>query len=484
MGTISLDEFIDIKTVFQDIPMQRKSLDLGLLVGTIPQENGSDIFTDSERIRIYSSLTEMSDDGFPSTSDLYKSASLFFSQDNHPKRLAIGKIGSIIEANTAGENEILLSDALELNENAEVGKYIYQGYALSDTAETGYLEIIADGTTPSSGEINLTDAQAMNPDAEVGKYIAETQSYLLSDTQVTNSELIIADTITRNETPLEAVQACREKTEEWYMVTVCSTLTDSDITAIASYIESVRPVSMFAYTTSDNMVLTTGNSAIFNTLKARDYKRTVGLYSTDTTGNAIVACMAQWLYRMSVNPLTDFTAGYINLKEVTPENSLSDSFTRTQMNVINDSFGNVFVNTGSYYNVLAMGQSASGIYVDEIMLGDKFEYDCQIAIADLIFNGAVIPQNDRGAMVLISCLNTVCAKYATAGYIQAGNWTLDDVLDLEKGTYLPTGYRVQVDSFDNQPIEDRNARKCPPIYVCVKLGGKCMKFNITNYINR
>ena len=438
MGTISLDEFIDIKTVFQDIPMQRKSLDLGLLVGTIPQENGSDIFTDSERIRIYSSLTEMSDDGFPSTSDLYKSASLFFSQNNHPKRLAIGKIGSIIEANTAGENEILLSDALELNENAEVGKYIYHS---QDT-------------------------------------------YEISDTQVEGSQLIIPDSITRNETPLEAVQACREKTEEWYMVTVCSTLTDSDITAIASYIESVRPVSMFAYTTSDNMVLTTGNSAIFNTLKARDYKRTVGLYSTDTTGNAIVACMAQWLYRMSVNPLTDFTAGYINLKEVTPENSLSDSFTRTQMNVINDSFGNVFVNTGSYYNVLAMGQSASGIYVDEIMLGDKFEYDCQIAIADLIFNGAVIPQNDRGAMVLISCLNTVCAKYATAGYIQAGNWTLDDVLDLEKGTYLPTGYRVQVDSFDNQPIEDRNARKCPPIYVCVKLGGKCMKFNITNYINR
>ena len=127
MGTISLDEFIDIKTVYQDIPTQRKSLDLGLLVGTIPQNEGSDIFTDSERIRIYSSLTEMADDGFPSTNDLYKSASLFFSQDNHPKKLAIGKIGSVIEANTANEGEILLADAKELNVNAEVGKYIYQG---------------------------------------------------------------------------------------------------------------------------------------------------------------------------------------------------------------------------------------------------------------------------------------------------------------------------------------------------------------------
>lgn len=484
MGTISLDEFVDIRTVYQDIPVSRKSLDLGLMVGVLPQDNGSDIFTDSERIRIYSSVKEMADDGFTPNDDLYKSANLFFSQERRPKRLAIGKIGTIIEPNTADDGEILLADALELNPNATVGKYIYQGYALSDTAETGYLEIIADGTTPSSGEINLTDAQAMNPDAEVGKYIAETQSYLLSDTQVTDSELIIADTITRSETPLEAVQACREKTEEWYMVTVCKTLSDSDITAIASYIESIRPSSMFVYTTSDPFVLTTENSAIFNTLKANNYKRTAGIYSTDTVGNVVVACMAQWLYRMSATPLADFLAGYIRLNEVKPENVLSDSFTKTQMNIINNSNGNVYINTGSYYDILTMGVTASGIYIDEIMLGDKFEYDCQISIADLIFNGAVIPQNDRGAIILISALNTVCAKYATAGYIQPGTWTLEDVLELEKDTFLPTGYRVQVDSFENQTVEDRNARKCPPIYVCVKLGGKCMKFSITNYINR
>ena len=306
----------------QDIPVSRKSLDLGLMVGVLPQDNGSDIFTDSERIRIYSSVKEMADDGFTPNDDLYKSANLFFSQERRPKRLAIGKIGTIIEPNTADDGEILLADALELNPNATVGKYIYQGYALSDTAETGYLEIIADGTTPSSGEINLTDAQAMNPDAEVGKYIAETQSYLLSDTQVTDSELIIADTITRSETPLEAVQACREKTEEWYMVTVCKTLSDSDITAIASYIESIRPSSMFVYTTSDPFVLTTENSAIFNTLKANNYKRTAGIYSTDTVGNVVVACMAQWLYRMSATPLADFLAGYIRLNEVKPENVL------------------------------------------------------------------------------------------------------------------------------------------------------------------
>lgn len=484
MATISLDEFIDIKTIYQNLKTERKSLDLGLLVGYIPQENNEDIFTDTERIRIYTSLTDMANDGFANTDDLYKSASLFFSQDTHPKRLAIGKIGSVTEANTASEGQILLADALELNEEAEVGKYIYEGHALSDTSKTGYLEIVSDGDTPTDSQITLTDAQALNPDAAVGKYIDPNESYLLSDTEVQDSQIIIADTITRRETYLETVKACREKSEEWYMVTVCSTLTNSDITAIAEYIETIRPSSLFAFTTNDSNVLVSGASGIFETLKASVYKRTIGIYSTDTGKNAIVACMAQWLYKMSAKPLGDFLAGYIHLNGVSTENSLSDSFTRNQMNIINNDFGNVYVNTGSYYNVLTMGTTFSGIFVDEIMLGDKFEYDCQIAIADLIFSGVVIPQNDRGGAILISTLNTVCVKYATAGYIQPGMWTIDDVLELTKGTFLPNGYRVQIESFDEQTDEDRNARKCPPIYVCVKLGGKCMKFSLINYINR
>lgn len=199
MGTISLDEFIDIKTIFQNIPAQRKSLDLGLLVGKIPQNEGSDIFTDSERIRIYSSLTEMADDGFPSTNDLYKSASLFFSQDNHPKKLAIGKIGSVIEQNTADDGEILLADAKELNANAEVGKYIYHfvqvaidEYRLSDTPVEGGQLIVSD-TIPSD-EILISDALTLNADAEVGKYIY--QGYALSDTAETDYlEIVEVDNV-------------------------------------------------------------------------------------------------------------------------------------------------------------------------------------------------------------------------------------------------------------------------------------------------
>lgn len=98
-----------------------------------------------------------------------------------------------IENYTDGDenDKIQLSEATELNANATVGKFIYQGYDIVNSATTGYEEVV--NTTPSEGEISLEDAQAKNPNATVGDFIAIEQSYLLSNTSVTGSKEIIAN---------------------------------------------------------------------------------------------------------------------------------------------------------------------------------------------------------------------------------------------------------------------------------------------------
>ena len=88
-------------------------------------------------------------------------------------------------------NKIQLAEATELNSGATVGKFIYQGYDIVNTATTGYEEVV--NTTPSDGEISLEDAQAKNPNATVGDFIAIEQSYLLSNTTVTGAKEIIAN---------------------------------------------------------------------------------------------------------------------------------------------------------------------------------------------------------------------------------------------------------------------------------------------------
>ena len=445
MGTISLDEFINVQTVYQDLVSYRKALDIGLLIGSIPQSGGDDIWSDETRIKTYSSIEDMIQDGFLSTDRLYKAAALFFSQENHPQRLMIGKIGKVTEANTPDEGEILLSDALTHNAESEVGKYIWENTS----------------STPSSWEVG----------------VAESATY--------DSFFIVANTVTRAETPIETITACRLKNEDWYMCAYCAPISAQQITSVSEYIETARPASLFVYSVSDSNVLTSGNDGIFNTLKGLGYKRSIGVYCTDDAVlDVSPALLALWLYRMGVTPLKDFLAGYISLTGVKTQTALSDSFTAVQMNIIDNSNGNVYVNTGSYYDILVKGKTASGVFVDEIMMGDKFENDCQTALADLLFSGAVIPQTAAGGSMLVSAVNKVCARYAAAGYISPGTWTLDTFPGLSKGTVLPAGYYVTVDSFDAQSEEERQNRIAPPIYACVKLGGKCMKFTLTNIINR
>lgn len=430
MSTISLDEFINIGTVFQNITNSRKDLSLSLLVGVVPETVSA-----FSRYKVYSSLEELASDGFLETDRLYKAASLFFSQSEHPDRIAIGKIGSVSTMNSPAEGEILLMDAKKLSENAEVGKYI-----------------------TSSGEV----------------------SGVLS----AGASLIIADASTRAETPLETIKACREFSEEWYMVFICSEATSEQVKEVAAFVESVRPSSLLGYTTQDSNVLNSESESIFKNLKAMKYNRSIGLYSSQSNAeDAIVAYGAKLLAKLKGSSPEDFSSAYVGLAGISPENAINESFSASQMKSIQANNGNVYVNTGNYYDVLVNGRCASGIFADEVMLGDKFEYDCQTALADLLFSGAVIPQNNTGGSMLEACLNAVCSRYAAGGYIQPGKWTAEKPTSL-KGVTLPEGYKVEVGSFDEQSEQDRQERKAPPVFVYVKLGGKCLTFTITNYINR
>ncbi|MBR0518859.1 DUF3383 family protein [bacterium] len=193
---LSLNDIIDVKINITKATPTGRQFDLLLLVGE------TDVFSD--RIKIYKDTYSMLQDGFLSSDRLYKACQLAFSQSQHPARIAIGRIGNVNQANTAGEGEILLADALELNASAEVGKYIYSSestssvdeYRLSDTAVEGGQLIVSD-TIPND-EILLEDALELNAEAEVGQYLYSSvvsSPYLLSEYQETGSKLIVPDAI-------------------------------------------------------------------------------------------------------------------------------------------------------------------------------------------------------------------------------------------------------------------------------------------------
>ena len=467
---LSLDDIIDIKINITRATTTGRNFDLLLLVGE------TDVFSD--RIRIYKDTYSMLQDGFLTTDRLYKACQLVFSQSQHPNRVAVGRIGDVIEANTPEEGQILLTDAKELNENATVGKYIYQGYALSDTAETGYLEIIADGTTSSSGEINLTDAQAMNPDAEVGKYIAEEQSYLLSDTQVTDSELIIADTITRKETIEEVLTACRAENDEWYVVNFCKEMTDDEHITAGQFCETCNPSAIYAFTTNDSMALTI-NENIFSKLKVLNLQRTIGQYSTQNQ-DAIVSILSWGLRLLSLNtPNNAFTLKDKIETGVTPETSLVSS----QVNTLKDHNGNIYVYRNGF-TLFEDGKMANGDFFDEIAFLDKYKERMQANIIAEMQRNNKIKQTEDGMAILKTKITEVCEDMFASGFIDSGVWKAEPVLNLQRGDTLPNGYYIQSEPIDEQSQEDREARLAPPIYVSLKLAGAIHYLTIQIDVNK
>lgn len=419
--SLPLDDIVNVTVNLPVTTTSGRQFNLPLIVGNVTAFN--------DRIKIYSSTDEMLEDGFLTSDRLYQAAVLLFGQEEKPSKIAVGRIGTVTEPNTTGEDEILLADALELNENAEVGKYIYQ----------------------SEG------------------------AYLISDTQVEGSQLIISDTVTRNETITEYLTACRQANDEWYCVSVCSAITDSEIIAGAQYCESCSPSALFCFTTNEANALTS-NPNIFASLKALGLRRCFGQYSTQHL-DAVCAIIG-WVMGI-ITKNVSFTLAYKPEVGVSVEANIS----KTGFNQLNSNNGNIYDQRGSY-NIFEQGKMADGSYFDEVIQLDKYQLEMQNAIMDLLTTNTKIAQTEDGMTLLISTINKICNNMFNAGFIAGGVWQGKKILNLETGDSIPNGYLVQAESIDSQSQADREARKAPPIYVALKLAGAIHYVTIIIDVNR
>lgn len=281
---------------------------------------------------------------------------------------------------------------------------------------------------------------------------------------------------TGSETAVQAVTACRTANTEWYTCEVCGA-TKSDITAVANYIEACTPASTHFYTTSDSDVLagTTGN--VMETLKNNKIHRSLGQYST--TANAASAVMG---YAMGANDSTAnsaYTLAYKPLVGVSAEN-----LTSSQVSIIKNLNGNIYINRGSIYNLFEDGKMADGTFFDEVINLDMLTNNIQAAVMNGLTSENKIAQTDDGMNNLLNYITAPLETARTIGFIAPGVWNTEGILGVQKGDSLPRGYKILAGSIADQSQADREARKSPPIYILVKLAGAIQHVAISVYVNR
>jgi hypothetical protein len=277
------------------------------------------------------------------------------------------------------------------------------------------------------------------------------------------------------ETALQAITACRTANTEWYACYICGAA-KADVLAVAAYIESCEPVSVFFYDTDDADVLAKTADNVMDSLMDDSIRRTIGQYSTEDY--AAVTIMG---YAMGSNTGLANSAYTLMFK---PEVGITaEELTSAELAAIQDQNGNAYVTRGSTYNVFEKGVMADGTFFDEVIFLDTLANGIQTAIISALQSNHKIPQTEEGVTLLVNAITDPCEEARSIGFIAPGVWDSATVLGLNTGDALPNGYIILADKISNQSAADRADRKAPPIYVCVKLAGAVQSAVINVLVN-
>jgi hypothetical protein len=464
VATLPLTPIVNVTVNVSPQAPPTPTFNQGLIVGTtnvIGSVTGA-----NPRLRKYNTLAQMAADGFQVTDPEYLAAGMYFGQTPAPQILWIGR-------------QDLTALQTVIAHTGDLGT----GYAVGDqilVVQTGgSLGLIQVTTIGTSGTV--TGLQVIQGSQGTGYALGTS----LVTTAVTGTGTGLEVDITAvGETPLQAIEACRIASPDWYLA--CSlAATDTDHIAIATWAQSQTPQLVYFYTTESASALSGAAGNVFSTIKAALLSRSLGIYSTTQQGlfpNNIYSQAAAMGVAMGLN--TGLAGSYFTLALKSLVGIAPEPLSLTQAGVILGNFGNVYLSYANSYQIFQNGQTGSGQRFDQILNLDMVSSDYQFSIMDVLVSTGAVPQDDAGQATLINVVNQANARAAARGFIAPGTWTGVTILNLTAGKALPTGYLSQSAPFSTISQSDRDARKGMPIYVALIQAGAIESITIGVFVQQ
>ena len=468
MSTLSLKPVVDVYYNLGKISSLRQGFNLGAIMGT------STVISSAVRGLVFDSVDDMIAYGFSSDDPEVKAAQVYFAAESNPSSVYICRwVNESTYSTVEYRGPISDGNIVTIEDTSYT-----VGDGTNDT--TTIADIAAAATTAGATIVNYTESNLtiLFTASTSGSEGVPTTLTVVKGTGDDVAE-VVSKVGENEELATEAVMAAREANKEWYAISFASSLEDSDILSIAAYIESTNntsPSTYFANTSSPD-VLAGENNNLFEQLKNKNYSRTIGTASSQPYTHVGIMGYAMGQTRSTAN--SSYTLGLKNV----PGTSV-DNYTSTQVSNVEKFNGNVYINRGAYYDIYEPGKVFSGAWYDEIIQLDKFCNNIQLDIADLLVSSPKIPQTNAGMARILATLEGRCQEAVKIGFVAPGQWNGQDILNLQSGDYLATGYLIQAEGFESQSQADRDARKAPYIYIALKLAGAIQSVVIQVDVNR
>ena len=496
---LSVGDVVNVIISLSKLAAQQRSF------GTLLMLGDSGVIDPTTRARLYTGIDAVAVD-FLTTSPEYLAAALFFEQNPQPSQLYIG---SWVRVDSSGQ---LIGGALSAAQQT-IANFTAVG-------AVGSIAITVDGVLKPLTGIDLHAVTNLNAVATAlttalaGSAVCvwhaaygcfqvtsattgETSAVTFGSVEGAGTDIsalmglqaaqggYLAPGV-EAETPAAAVAALAAMSNNWYgLMFAANTMpSNSDLTAVAQFIEASSVSRIFGITTQDaGSLVGTTSTDIGSLLKALNLNRTFTIYSSSNP----YAAATIFGNAFTVNFEGSDTTITIKFKQgvgLAPE-----TLTETQAFALGGLKGsggknvNVFVNYNNETAILQNGVMASGQFFDTIHGADWLQNAIQTDVYNELYLAKKVPQTDSGVTRLINRVSSRCEQGRVNGFIAPGVWTGDPVGNLVTGQTLVSGYYVFAPSVASQSTAARSARQSPVMQAAIKLGGAIHSADVLVTVN-
>lgn len=482
LPTLPVNRIVDVTIQMSPLAAATRNFGAMLIVGA------SDVIDTQERIRAYSSVTDIAND-FGTSAPEYQAAVAFFAQSPQPTTVQVGRWA---RSATSGlyKGKILSTSDQEMDNFT--------------TISAGAFDVTIDGSVVNVTAVNLSAQSNLNGVASQvsaalqskGTCVWNGQQFVIKSAStgqtstvstVTSTELSQAmglDSGTMvtgapTETLEEATVALLD-INTWYGAFYTGDIEDQDVINTAALISASTPSHICAFTLKETDELDgTQTSSLGYELAQLGNNRVLPMYSS-TNDNAAMSVLGRMSTVNFEGSNTTITLMFKQCPGVEPEYLKTSQANALQRNNVN-----VFAAYQNDTSILQYGTMSGGWYIDEVHGLDWLQNRVETDLWNLLYTSTTkIGQDESGMTAILSTVNSSLEAGVRNGLIAPGVWNGDEFGTLKRGDTLTTGFYVYIQPLEEQSQADREQRKAPPIQIAVKLKGAVHSIDVTITVNR
>lgn len=482
LPTLPVNRIVDVTIQMSPLAAATRNFGAMLIVGA------SDVIDTHERIRAYSSVTDIAND-FGTSAPEYQAAVAFFAQSPKPTTVQVGRWA---RSATSGlyKGKILSTSDQEMDNFT--------------TISAGAFDVTIDGSVVNVTAVNLSAQSNLNGVASQvsaalqskGTCVWNGQQFVIKSASTGQTSTVSTVTSTQLSQAMGldsgtmVTGAPAEKLEEatvalldintWYGAFYTGDIEDQDVINTAALISASTPSHICAFTLKETDELDgTQTSSLGYELAQLGNNRVLPMYSS-TNDNAAMSVLGRMSTVNFEGSNTTITLMFKQCPGVEPEYLKTSQANALQRNNVN-----VFAAYQNDTSILQYGTMSGGWYIDEVHGLDWLQNRVETDLWNLLYTSTTkIGQDESGMTAILSTVNSSLEAGVRNGLIAPGVWNGDEFGTLKRGDTLTTGFYVYIQPLEEQSQADREQRKAPPIQIAVKLKGAVHSIDVTITVNR